>query len=249
MPSSILANVSPTTTDGKQIVLNNLFPGDVLTNYAGRSDDIDNNVRFGGDIFQLSRDSEGSVSREWQFTEWVYLAGGRCYYENAVYGDTIGFQILAPATAGTSNPGAGAYNKVEVATGLNLYVPAPSVDGGWDLNLSEKLNENVNFTKVVPVPSVTETGFFEWDPDTEAVALVPEQTGRFNLFDQQITIANFVVNAPMMGNRDLQLVVPAVKPKRILSHWKSKVTANHSAGSHVLNLAWYIYLARKSIGD
>lgn len=249
MPSSIIGDVAPKTTDGKQIVLMNLFPGHVLTNFVGCGDDIANNVRFGGPLFKLTKSSAGATTLAWQYKEWIYLAGGRCYYENAVFGDYVDCRILAPATAGTAASGTGAYNKYQVAAGLNMFVPAPAVDGDWDLNLTEKLNANVDFTKVVPVPSSDETGFFDWDPETEAVTFNAMQTGKYNLFDQQITIANFVRKAPVVGDRDLQMVVPAVKPKRILAHWKTEVSITNAAGGHDLNVCWYMYLARASIGD
>jgi len=242
----------PQTSDGKPIFLANMFPGNVLSNHPGTADDITNGVRFGGDLFLLSQGSQGDTYREFQFLEWVYIAGGGIQWLNAEPGDWIDYRIYAPASPATSAPGSGSYMKYEVIPGINMFIPQPS--GGWGLNLVEKLNANVNITKVTPVPAVDEdsgnpNGFFDWDPDTGAVTLNVEQKGYYNLFDSPMPLSRYVPRyamlTPSFGPANL-FTVPAVKPKKILPHWTHRVTIHReNSSANTLYVAWGLYVGRE----
>lgn len=241
----MIGQLGPVTSDGKPIFLPQLFPGDVIPLFLGCADDPITGIRFGGTRFAVATSLAEDVVVEWQFIEWVYLAGGNVWATGQDVNDWISYEMSAPATVGTSNPGAGGFNKVTVAAGVNLYVPA--VNGNWDLNLTEKLNANVGFTKVVPVPSEdvegNGTGFFDWSADTEVVTLNIEQKGHFNLFDVEIKLAKHVQKVPLLGGH-VDFTVPATKPKRILAHWKNKAII-HNDSAKLLKVAWYQYGARK----
>ena len=232
---------APQTSDGKPIVLPQLLRGDILACFAGKCDDIVNGTRWGGNSFCIESTVAEDKTVEIQFLEWVYLVGGEGFYKGAVIGDYADMTMTAPATAGTNNPGAGAYNKVDVG-GFNIFVPAPGVDGDWDLDLEETLNANVGFSKVVPVPSADGTGWFDWSED-ETVTFNATQTGGFNLFDAAIPLTHFVIENPLMGDNKLSLLVPATKPKRVLPHWTMTVKLHNSTAKD-LDLCWYFYLGR-----
>jgi len=245
----------PQTSDGKPIILTNMFPGNVLSNHPGSPDDITTGARFGGDMFLLSQASQGDTYREFQFIEWVYIAGGGIQWLNAEPGDWIDYRIYAPASPATSAPGSGSYAKYEFipGSGMHMFIPQPS--GGWGLNLNEKLNEYVNITKVTPVPAADEdsgeaNGFFDWDHDTGVVTLNTQQKGGYNLFDCPMPISRYVPKYPMLvpsfGPSNI-FTVPAVKPKRLLPHWKHRVTIHREASSaNTLYVAWALYVGREN---
>lgn len=238
----------PHTSDGKLIHLVNLFPGNVNLNYAGYGDDVTAGTRHDGAALTESMSASGDDVTEFQFMEWLYLAGGMVVVKDGAVGDHISYKIYAPATAGTSNAGAGAYDKVEIipSSGLHIYVPNADTTGDWDLDLTETFNGNVGFTKVVPVPNEANKGYFDWDA-AEVVALNAQGEGRFDLFDFDVDLTEFVSKVSLLsGNppRELSFTVPAIKPKRILPHWKHKVTVHHAGGGNSLDVAWYLYTGR-----
>ena len=234
--------LGPLTSDGKPILLINLFPGDVSVNYAGVGDDITNGVRGSGQLLQASTALVEDLVTEWQFKEWVYLAGGIAHHKNANFGDWITYELYAPATVGTSNPGAGAYAKQAVGGGLSRF--KPQANGDWDLNLTEKLNANVGFTKVVPVPNEGGTGYFDWDDETETVTANADGKGSFDLFDAALPLGKFITKVPLLNSGTIDFTVPAVKPKKILAHWKHKLTLHHVVVAQT-DLVWMLFTARK----
>ncbi len=235
---------TPLTSDGKPIHLSNMFPGNVNINYPGEGDDITNGTLRGGAAFEYNGSSVGSTDIEWQFKDWRYMAGGELIYTGADLGDYISYRNYAPATSGTSvTAGTGDHAKIDTGLGFNMWAPAGTPGAGsadWDIDLTETLNENVDFSKVVPVPSDDQTGLYDWDPDTEAVTINEDGKGKFDLFDAEIQLTEFVSKARMLGTNGITLTVPAIKPKRILPHWKHKVTI-YQAGTHTLKACWFLY--------
>ena len=235
---------NPKSDDGKIYVAPNIFPIGVLTNFCGVSDDIENGIAGGGDLLLLASSSAGETNKYFRYIEWTYLAGGHVMFTGADFGDWCSFLVYCPPTDGASNPGNGMYNKYPVKSGVNMYIPANG-DGNWDLNLKEKENPNVRFTKVKPVPA-TGTGFFDWDENTEDVTLNPSGNGGYNLFDVAIPLSEFVSKIPLLGDDSISLIVPAIKPIRILAHWGYKVTLYNSSNKY-LKLAALFYRAKQNV--
>lgn len=237
----------PKTTDGKPILLINLFPGNTQINYPGQGDDITAGARHTGTAFEYTSVSAGETDIAWQFIEWVYLAGGEIRHIGAKLGDWISYRIHAPATVGTSvTAGTGNHAKIDTGLGFSMWVPAGTPGAGsadWDIDLTETLNANVAFTKVNPVPDSNNEGMYDWDAETNAVTLNPGK-GAYNLFDADIPLTEFVSRTRLLGTGIISLTVPAVKPKRILPHWKHAVKINH-VGTDQLDIVWYLYTARK----
>lgn len=238
----------PRTSDGRDIVIPVLFRGDLNTMFCGVGDDIGNGDRFVGQKMQVSSAVVEDKVIEWQHMEWIYIAGGLVQCSGAVLGDTLKYEIIAPASVGTSNVGSGAYGKLDIGGGVSMYVnPAtPGADGpDWDLNIVETLNGNVGFSKVVPVPTNPEgTGFFDWDPDTETVTYDADEKGNYNLFDGELNLGLFVPYFNLLGSEKYDLLVSSTKPKRLLAQWKHKVTL-HNSSAKTLEAVWNLFKARK----
>ena len=235
-----LAGGSPQTTDGKDIVLPNLFPGGVFLYLCGAGDDTSSG-RGAGTEFKATRSTEGTTDTEFYFNDWVYLAGGGALFNGAEYGDNISFQIYCPATSVTENgTNEGNCNLTPVGGGINIITPAAG-DGTHDVNL-----ENAN-----PVPSATDeedsgTGYYTWSkPDTGlgTVSVGSPGASEYNLFDSAVIIAKFIHKVPLMGNGLKDLTLPAIKPKRILPHWRFKISI-YCSSAHTLEVMWHITMGR-----
>lgn len=234
----------PRAEDGKQYYTPDLFPLGNFAVHVGCGDDVANGVRGAGPLCVLSRNTEGSSSLEYQFIDVTLLAGGSLYRVAGEIGDYVDFSVIAPATVGAANAGAGAYDKYAVGGGLNMFIPNATTEGDWDLNLTESLNANVAFTKVVPVPAGG-TGFFDYDVATNTCSLNPLQEGEYNLFDAALDLTWHVRKAPLLGEGKMCSTVAAVKPAKVLPHWKFKTTITHGGGSNALQVSWKLFMGRK----
>jgi hypothetical protein len=238
----LAALVEPQDVDGRKYTAPNLFPLGVLTNFCGASDDVAAGT-IGTELLTFEADAQGDDVQEFQFVQWSYLAGGHLGHIGFALGDHVSLTVYAPATAGVENLGAGDYNKVAVGGGAHVFVPATPGTGNWDLDLTAKENANVAFTKVRPVPAPGGHGYFDWDPVTEAVTLNAAGTGGYHLFDADIALNEFVTKLPLLGTDHYPLIVPAVKPIRVLAHWIFKVTL-HNTSAKLIQLAATLYRAR-----
>lgn len=233
----------PETPDNRPLFAPSAFREDVNVYFAGCGDDVSTGTRFTGQSFKASITGGGDTEVDWQFIETVSIIGGSATTKNAVLGDHITFELYSPATNGTS--GSGDYIKAEVApgSGLHIYVPYPG--GNWILDLEEKYNDKVSFTKVVPVPNSTNTGYFDLDSDTGAVTVNDQGKGKYDLFDFPIDLARFVASAHLLGDHDISYTVPAYNAKAILPHWHNRVKL-HQAGTGTLEVVWRLILGRKN---
>lgn len=231
----------PKADDGKLFVAPNIFPLGSLTNFCGVADDVAQGLVGQGDLLTIASVSQGDTEKIIQFIEQSFLAGGFIQYDGGIIGDWVSFAVVVPGTVGTSNPGAGMWNKVPIGGGINVFVPAAG-NGNWDLNLSEKENANVSFSKVRPVPAPS-GGFIDWNEDTEAITLNASQKGGFNLFDADMTINEFITKVPLLGSGQFVMTVPAVKPIKMLAHWKYKITL-HNSTEKSLKIAAMMYRAK-----
>ena len=233
--------------DGKQYVSPDLFPTGYFLVYSGSGDDITNGVKWAGPRFKSSTSEAGTDTVEWQYMEHTLLAGGSVYRMDGGIDDYIDMEINAPATAGSSNPGAGAYDKYAVGGGINIFVPNATNEGDWDINLTETLNANVAFTKAVPVPaSGGNTGWFDYNEDTNVLTFNALHKGGYNLFDAVIPLSHHVSKAPLLGEGKACTAIAAVKPVLALPHWTFKVVVTHGAGANVLQTVWKLLIGRKS---
>lgn len=227
------------TSDGKLIQLPCLFPPGMYMYFAGRGDDVTAG-RGQGQHFRLAKDTSGEDSMEFQFNDWILLAGGDGYGINGEFGDWITFEALAPASSTSPNgSNQGNCNLVEVAPGAHIIVPAAN-NGTHDVNL----------TTAVPVPAGKpgeKTGFWEWDwPDEGKGSITPgvPQQSEFNLYDFPITLARQLPFFQLLGSRRFELTVPAVNPSAFLPQWKGKCIIHNETGHAGLKVVWTLVCAR-----
>lgn len=235
--SSANAAVQPKTADGRQSNLPNIFPDTMQLCFTGAADDPTTGIGKGL-LFQHESNDDGYGPTAhiitFGFNDWIYLSGGHMTYQGAVLGDTISYSVYAPATTVTGSDG---YGNVNLVSGV-VIVPGANT------------NYEVNLSTAVPVPSPTNTGYWNWKPASNnlgAGTLTPNLTGNgdYNLYAIQITLADFVIQYPLLGENFMDLSVPAILPKKVLPQWIHQIQVNNS-GHDGLQLVWALTLARQA---
>ncbi len=232
----------PRTNDGKPIFLPNLFPGNVILYICGVGDDT--TTLGAGDDFKLQATANQTITQDFHFRDWVYLAGGGIFYE-AANADKISVKLWTPASTVTASSGGntGNCNLVALGGGKNLIVPAAG-------------NGTHNLVSAVPVPSYDEengetpVGYWDWsEPDTGVGTMTANPgAGKWNLVDYSIDLAYFVRGLQLVGNGadgSFDITVPAIKPKKILPQWKFTVTLDAGSSLHTVKISWYLVTARR----
>jgi len=230
---------TPKTSDGKQIVLLNAFPGKCNVAHPGAADGAG---KWDGAPLRYeckeSDTGEWFVGLEWQYNDWVYLAGGEVAYKGAKWGDELNYDIYAPATVATT-PGDG-FSKTPTGLGFNVFHPG---------NVS-----SIDLTKdAVPVPNSKGTGWFNWDPDTNVISVNSDQKGGYDLFDVPLPLSTFIPRLQVWGGTDdnprtEEFVNPVVKPKRLLPQWKHRIkfwnTTDKSSQDTEFRVSWRMFVGR-----
>ena len=239
---------SPIVEGDTPVMASNTWPLTHEVVWCGEGDDVDSGAIGGGEAFRLEGLSLGDTSVELQFVAPIRLGGGHVFWRNCVFGDHASFLVFAPPTSNiVNNPGAGAYAKLPLGPGMNMLVTpgVPGSDGpNWNVDLAEKLNENVDFTKAVPVPAPDGDGFFSYDVDSGELTYTPG-VGTHNLFDFEVPLSMFIRKIPLMGDSDMELTVYDNVPACVIPQWRSRVTLHREAGEgDSRKLVWAILLSR-----
>jgi len=231
--------LAPRTSDGKTIVMPSFFPGGVFFYVTGAGDDCTPGalVRGAGTAFNIASEAAETQNVEFQFCDWVYLSGGGIMCDGAVIGDYISMKLYAPSSAGALSAGGGTGNANLVS---GVIVPAAG-NGAY----------NVDLTAVTPVPAYNEdtglsSGYWDWsEPDTgkgTVTASAVPGTGKWHLIAANVDLVRFVNRMQLASSMDI-VIETNIKPKKILPHWKFKVTAVN--GGHTgLRVAWYLRSGR-----
>lgn len=233
----------PVAADGKPFVLPNSFPGEVLLNFTGASDKISApTARFGGALFGLQKTGVGTSDFMVDFLDGVFLAGGHINWDGGSWGSFISMSLHAPAstTKAPVTANQGNCNKVQVAQGAYIIVPAPG-DGVYDLDAT------------VPIPAYddetnAQTGYWNYSEPwigkgTTSPSATP--TGKYNLFDFPITLAYFTKMHLFLETGQRDMVAPAIKPKWILPEWQLKVSIENVDAGKTLRAGWDLLVARR----
>lgn len=233
----------PKTADGKPIYLPNIFPGPVVLYYAGSSDHPTNG-RGAGDSFLISTTQAEDAVFEFSFNDWVYLAGGYMHWQNAVAGDWVSMKLKAPATPVTAAPGNN--GNCNLVNGV-VIVPAAG-NGAY----------NVDLTQAVPIPAQASAtgddegppnGYWDWEEPQigkgTVTASATPGAAKWQLLAVDIDLTRFVSKMQLLGTNRLDVMIPAIKPKKILPQWKIRVDL-HSASARdpALNFVWLLVTAR-----
>jgi hypothetical protein len=234
----LAALVEPQDVDGRKFTAPNLFPLGVLTNFCGALDNVETG-EVGSEGLCILSNEMGTTTKVMQFVQWSYLAGGHIFFRGMEIGDWVGLDVYCPATVGVEHPGGGNYNKVAVGGGASIFVPTAPGAGQWDLDLTARENANVGFAKVRPVPAPSRTGCFDWSED-EVVTVNPLGQGSYHLFDVDVPLSQFLTRAMLLGDDHLPLIVPAVKPIRMLAQWRFVISMyNTRAKTQMLTAILY----------
>jgi hypothetical protein len=238
MPVSFEA---PTTSDGKLIVQPSMFPGGVYLYLTGAGDD---GGRGNGQQFAVQSEAAGDTSVEFHFNDWVYLSGGGFTWQGAEFGDSMTFDFYSPATPVAPNQAhTGNCNLVDPGVGAAILIVPANGNGSFDVDLAHG----------VPVPAygpggVGTVGFWDWsEPDTGKGTLMAGTAGKaaWHLFAAPIPLVKFANRIPVMGDGFVDISPPPIKSKKMLPHWKGRVTL-HNSGHAGLKVAWYLATARAS---
>lgn len=229
---------NPHTADGKPIFLPNLFPGTVTMYITGSGDDVTNG-RGAGPLFGVARNDAGDAIFEWYYNDWIYLAGGGLVFKDADIGDWISLGVFAPKTEVTAAPNND--GNCNLVNGV-VIVPSYGQPGAY----------NVDLATAVLIPADTDDddkgpGYWSWNtPDTGHGTISPGTPGesQYHLLNVEMLLGRFVNRMPLMGSGILDITVPAIKPKKILPHWRFRVTVHNELGSHNLKVGWYVVGAR-----
>ena len=214
--------------DGKLIVLPDIFNLGTYMNVSGVADHIANGTRFGGSDLTITCVAQGEATAlDFQLMELIGMIGARGIYTNATFGDWIGLEVFAPAQPSgviTENVGAGAYEKIVIIPDyLNKF--KPKVSGDWDLDITSKLNANVGFTKAVIVPSADKIGHFDYNKISNILTINTLGHGKYDIYDASIPLGKLGVKIWIVGEDQIYMSVPAVRPRDILPHWQFKLRA------------------------
>lgn len=224
----MIGSLGPQAIDGSPFVSPCMFPAGVYLYITGSSDGT---VIGEGDQFVLTSEEEEDKSFEFQFQDWVLIAGGGLFPTGAVRGDWASMGVYCPATPITPNVGGtGNCNLVN-----GIIVPAAG-DGAYDVDLGE----------ANPVLTPLHDGFWDWDfpPTGKGTVTVGEpQKAKAHLIAANYDLARFVNRVSISKNEQLEFTIPAIEPKIMLPHWKGKVTI-HNSGHTGLAVEWYITCAR-----
>ena len=229
------ASTIPRSADGRPNTLPTLFSANVQMTIIGAGDDPTLGNGMGTPFTQTSDDgylTEHTVT--WGHNDYLYLAGGQIIYANAVVGDYIDYWIYAPATTVTTVSGTGNVNLV--GPGSVLIVPGVNT------------NNSVDLTQAVPVPNLTGTGFWDWSAPSTGVGkgtIVPNaiQRGAYDLYTVQLNLTHPVTKYQMNGSNAIDLVIPALIPRKVLPQWMHMVIITNSG--HVgLQVTWVLTVAR-----
>lgn len=230
----------PVAEDGKQYVLPNIFPGEVILAFAGASDSVSG--RMNGTLFNLSKTGQGDSTLNTTFSDGVYLAGGHVQWTGGSYGSWIDMDLVAPASTvkAPASPNTGNCNLVPTGLGFNIIIPAAGT-GVYDLD------------KTIPVPANNEetdmpNGYWTHNEPWIGKGIVsPGVPGSspYNLYDVPLTLAHIckVHCLTDVGTRDV--LIPAIRPKWVFPEWEMKVTMHNEDANKTLKAAWDLMVARK----
>lgn len=233
--------IIPRASDGKQFIITNMFPGEVLLNFAGCSDQ--GTTRYAAPLFELSKNGVGDVSMDFAFCDGIFVAGGAIQWVGGGPGSWIDMCLhsVQSSTTPASPGGTGNCNLSPTGVpGLNIIVPAAG-------------NGAYNISSPVPIPANDEethepNGYWEysdpWIGKGTMSAGVPGKS-KWNLFDQPLKLA-MLAKMPLLTPSGFRTaVLQQIKPKWVLPSWFFRVTIHNAAANATLYASWDLTIARR----
>lgn len=228
-----MVGIPSRTSEGLEYFAINRIPAGYTQYHAGIADDITNG-NFGGGV-PLVLDAS-NTTRYFQLLNHWFVIGGRAFWEGGKVDDYIEAEMVAPATTGLTQQ-TGDFDKYALGGGLNMIIPVPEDQGSWDMDLTAKLNANVDILKATPVPSPGNQGWFNYDADTNVITPCGSQSGGYNLFDFDVVLHKFCRRCYGF-NGHAALESADVIGKKVFNFWKFKftITVNTSGARVGINL-------------
>lgn len=230
----------PLATDGKLFVLPNIFPGECILTFSGAEDS--ETTPLEGALFGLQAAPEDSAEQVWSFIDGVYISGGHIEWEGGSFGSQLEFEIWttasttkAPAVANQGN-----CNRVATGLGFDIIVPAAG-NGAYDLDSACPVPAYANETE-------EQTGYWEcedlWIGRGTMSPGVP-QHAKYNLFTAPLEAAHLCRLHLMKDSGSRDVVLPNIKPKWLLPHWRLKAIITNASTTKTLSVAWDLEIARR----
>ncbi len=209
----------PKTPDGRNLVAANRIPAGYNIFPTGSGDNMETGAFNGGPDILLSKVNPGVV---FQLKHAFYAVGGRVIWEGASLDDYFDAQLEAPATTALTQGAGGNVNKIPVAPGKHIIIPAAPGSGGWTLDPLQTLNPNVPVLASTPVPNFAKTGFWNFDAMTNTLTPAYQQNGDFDLFDFDIVMLKFANRCwgKKADGAESSLESSDVVGKLLLSQWR-----------------------------
>lgn len=174
---------------GTNIVASNRIPPGYSICATGIADNIVNGTYGDGYHLMLSDvDVPGGSNHAClQFLDHWYAIGGRVFWEGGTLNDSANATLVAPATTGLAHT-TGDYTKINLGGPYNMIKPVATTTGDWSMDLAAKLNVHVSILAATPVPIAGNTGWFDYNSDTNVMSRNMTQTGGYNLYDFDINL-------------------------------------------------------------
>lgn len=233
----------PQTPDGKRLVTTNCFPNNLVVQMVGAEDDATNG-RGEGPKFQLTRSDDGEAELDFQFLDAIHMTSGVALFKGAILGDWAEFKAYAPATVATLNESdTGNCNLIDIPnTGGTLHIIIPAAgDGAYDVDLED----------CVPVPNPTHEGYVSVESNDIGPSTITWASGAggHDLYDFAMDLNRFAAYCPLLGSGKVEYGIENVRAAKVLPEWKFHVKLHNEGGSHTVEMAWFLILARlKTVG-
>lgn len=214
--------------------------------WADRGDDLNatppaSGISLGTPMY-VHGDTSGDHSIEFRFKEPVQVRGGEAWLlTNFNKEDYASVELFASETAVVSNAGAGNCNLVPVGP-YQLIVPAAG-NGAYDVDLDSKVGTS-SVHQASLVPASAGDGFFDYDEETNVIALNATQTGGYNLFNSEIILQRFLNHVRIRQEKDTFLGFEA---KTVMPHWSWRVILHHGGpGTRSVEICFRLLMYREN---
>lgn len=216
------------TSDYRSIMAVNRFPAGYTVYPTGAGDDIINKVYGAGPELVMA---SGSLTKELQLLNHFYVFGGRAIWEAASLNDKMNAWLVAPASTGWLDE-AGNFNKVQVAPGAYVLVPASQGQGNCNVDLAAKFG-TTSVLKSTPVPVPGNVGWFDYDSDTNVLTPNVNQKGGYNLYSFDVKLFQFCNKVPGRKGDGSESVFESsdVVGKLLYNTWRIRFTLTLGEGS------------------
>lgn len=219
------------TSDYRPYMAPNRIPAGYSLYVSGIADDLSAGTYGGGVPLKFSA---ANSSRIFGLLDHYYVIGARAIWELCSSDNYFDATLYAPASTGLNNQ-AGDFDKYQVDTGKYMIIPAAPGQGAWDIDLTAK-HTNTNILKCTPVPQAGNTGYFDYDADSNVLTVNSAGKGGYNLFDCDVNLHSFGRNVwgKSISGSESSLDITELVGKKLFNSWRFKFELKKDGGSLAL---------------